>query len=258
MTGTTTALVTGAGTGIGAATARALARRGVSVAINHLGAPDRASAEAVAAECRALGAQVLLLPADVGDEPSCRALVAAVLAAWGRLDYLVNNAGLSAGRALTDLDGVTEEEFMRVERVNVHAPFWLSRAAAVPMRAQGRGAIVNMGSIAGIEGIGSSYPYLTTKAALISLTKALARTLGPEIRVNVVCPGLVSSGWGEREMGAERAAAVSDRYRATTALRAVPRPEDIAETIAWLLQSASHMTGEIVRIDSGLHLGPPM
>ena len=129
MSEAATALITGAGTGIGAATARELARRGLSVAINHLGAPDRDAAEAVAAQCRALGAKVLLLPADVGEEKSCRALVADVLSAWGRLDYLVNNAGLSAGRALTDLDGVTEEEFMRVERVNVHAPFWLARAA---------------------------------------------------------------------------------------------------------------------------------
>jgi 3-oxoacyl-[acyl-carrier protein] reductase len=252
------AIVTGSGTGIGAATAEALAAKSINVVINHLGDADRADAESTAETCRAKGADVLVCQADVSRENDRCRLIAAPVKRWGRLDYLVNNAGASAGRDLNDLDGATAAEFHSVYDVNIIAPFMLAREAARHMRALGSGAIVNVSSIAGLAGIGSSYPYLVTKAGLINLTLALARVLAPEIRVNVVCPGLVNTAWPEREMGHERFERVREQIVAKGALKSVTEPADVAETIVWLLTGAPKITGEVIRIDAGVHLGPGM
>jgi len=248
------AVVTGAGTGIGAAAVKKLAQRGVNVVINHLGDVDRAGAEETAETCRASGVKALIHAADVGDEPSCRRLIAASVEAFGRLDYLVNNAGTTAGRDLRDLDGVTVEEFRRVYDVNCIGPFMLSRAAAPHMRKLGRGAIVNIASQAGLIGMGSSHPYCVTKAGLINMTRALARVLGPEIRVNVICPGLINTQFPPSVLGPERYKSILARFEATSILKSVIEPEDVAESIVWLLEGAPQITGHIIEVDGGGHL----
>jgi 3-oxoacyl-[acyl-carrier protein] reductase len=249
------ALVTGAATGIGAAAVGLLAERGVDVVINHLGAVDRAAAETTAEVCRAKGVDARIHAADVGVEPECRGLIDGAVAAFGRLDYLVNNAGASAGRDLRDLDGVTVDEFRRVNDVNCVGPFMLARAAAPHMRKLGRGAIVNIASMAGLIGMGSSYAYLASKAGLINITRALARVLAPQIRVNVICPGLINTQFPAQVLGPERFAKVMANFEATSVLKSVIEPADVAETIVWLLEGAPQITGEVVRVDGGGHLG---
>ena len=248
------AIVTGGGTGIGAATAKALASRGVNVVINHLGDVDLGDAEQTVQQCRALGADAVAIQADVGKDADCRKLIEDSAARWGRLDYLVNNAGYSRGRPLDDLDSVAVAEFEQAFAVNSIGPFLLGRYSVPHMRAAGGGAIVNVASMAGLIGHGSSHGYCASKAAMINLTRSLARVLGPEIRVNVVCPGLVDTEHPRRVMG-ERFQEVIDLAKRQNVLGGILQPEDIAIPIVFLLMDAAQITAEVVRVDGGGHLG---
>lgn len=248
------ALVTGGATGVGAAIVRAFAGRGVDVAINHLGQNDFANAEATAMACRQAGVRAQIIQADVGDPEACRTLIERAVAEFGRLDYLINNAGYTRGRALTDLDGVEPIEFERSFAVNCMGPFYLTRYAAPHLRATGAGAIVNIASSAGLTGFGSSHPYCASKAGLINLTRSLARVLGPEIRVNVICPGLVNTPWPVRELG-DQYAKIAEMAAARTVTGKIVEPEEIADTVLFLAMGATQIAGEILRVDGGSHLG---
>jgi NAD(P)-dependent dehydrogenase (short-subunit alcohol dehydrogenase family) len=254
MTQRKAALVTGAATGIGAATVRAFAGRGVDVAINHLGDGDIAEAEVTAAECRRAGVRAHIIQADVGNPDQCRTLIDRAVAVLGRLDYLVNNAGYTKGRALNDLDSVEPIEFQRTFEVNCMGPFFLSRYAVPHLRATGAGAIVNIASTAGLTGIGSSHPYCASKAALINLTRSLARVIGPQVRMNAVCPGLVNTAWPKRELG-DQFAKIAEMAGSRMVTGKIIEPEDVAETVVFLAMGATQVTGEIVRVDGGSHLG---
>jgi 3-oxoacyl-[acyl-carrier protein] reductase len=245
------AIVTGSAAGIGAATALRLAQNGVNVVVNY--SKSRDEAEAVGAECRAAGADVLVHRADVASDEDCRGMVAAAVERWGRLDYLVNNAGATKFVEHGNLDGLSGEDFQRIYAVNVVGAFQMIRAAAPAMREAGKGAVVNVSSIAGTLGIGSSIAYAASKAALINLTISLARALGPAIRVNVVCPGFVGTRWLQQGL-AERYAETEAMVAATTPLKVASQPEDIAEPVTWLLQNAAHVTGEVLQVDAGIHL----
>ena len=251
---TKVALVTGGGTGIGAGIAKALAARGVNVAINHLGDVDHDDAQQVAAACRELGVEAVTAQADVGVDDECRALVDRVSKQWGRLDYLVNNAGYSHGRPLSELDAVEVAEFEKAFAVNCIGPFMLTRYAAPHMRAAGGGGIVNIASMAGLIGMGSSHGYCASKAGLINLTRSLARVLGPEIRVNVICPGLVDTPFPRKVMG-NRFSEVVELAARQNVLGRILQPEDIAVTAVFLLMDAMQITAEVVRVDGGGHLG---
>jgi len=183
------ALISGGATGVGAATARGLAARGFRVAINYRRSADEA--EATAAACRAAGTDVLALQGDVAEDRACRSLVARTVEAWGRLDVLVCSAGITQFTQIADFDGQNAEDFHHVFAVNAIGPYQLARAASSHLRASGSGAIVNVSSIAGQNGNGSSLAYIASKGALNSLTLALARLLAPEVRVNAVLPGLI-------------------------------------------------------------------
>lgn len=246
------AIVTGSASGIGAAVAAMLAGRGVNVVINY--SKSRADAEAVAAQCAARGAGTLLAQADVADDAACRSMVAAAVEKWGRIDYLVNNAGVTKFVDHADLEGLSTADFQRIFGVNVFGAFHMSRAVAPHMRRLGSGAIVNVSSIASVAGTGSSIAYGTSKSALNTMTLSLARVLGPEIRVNAVSPGMVKTRWMESGLGPERYAARLKSTEASAPLRAASTPEDVAEPIVWLLESAKHVTGEIILVDAGLHL----
>lgn len=246
------AIVTGASSGIGAAVAVELARRGVDVLVDY--ARNRDAAEAVAASCRAHGVRAHAVAADVAADPDCRALAAAALAEFGRLDYLVNNAGVSKFVAHANLDGLDAVDFQRIFAVNVTGAFQMVRAALPALRASGRGAVVNVASIAGSCGIGSSVAYAASKAALLSLTVTLARALAPAVRVNAVAPGFVDTPWHVAGMGPERYQQALGRVAEGTPLKAVTQPKDVAEPIVWLLEAARHVTGEALHVDAGLHL----
>jgi len=197
-------VVSGSSSGIGAATVRRYAREGWDVVVNYSRSAE--PAEAVAAECRALGVQALVVRADVSQDADARALAEATRAHFGRADVLVNNAGTTKFVALKNLDGLDAEDFQRIYAVNVVGAFQLSRAFVPLLNAQG-GAIVNISSVASMMGRGSSIAYMASKGAVNAMTVGLARALGPAIRVNAIAPGLVDSSWLQQGMGPERYAA---------------------------------------------------
>ncbi len=190
------AIVTGSATGVGAEVARQLAARGCSVVINYT--KSEAEAKETQAACEALGAPTLLVQADVSVDADCRRLAQAALDKWGRIDVLVNNAGTSKFVAHHDLEGLSADDFQRIYAVNVIGPSQMTRAVAPAMQRQGAGSVVNVSSLAGVRGIGSSVAYAASKGALNTMTLSLARALGPEIRVNTVCPGFIDTRWATR------------------------------------------------------------
>ena len=252
MTQRKTALVTGSGTGVGAATALQLAQRGWNVVINYSRSADEAQQSAAA--CRDAGADVLLQQADVADDAQCRALVDATVARWGRLDGLVNNAGVSVFGQAASWDALDAAAFQKILGVNTVGTFQMVRAA-VPHLKAAQGSIVNVSSVAGVLGIGSSLPYIASKGAINSMTLHLARSLAPDIRVNAVCPGFITSRWFARGLGEAAADKARQTYESTVPLGRASTPEDVAESIVWLVTGARTVTGELVLLDSGTHLG---
>ena len=247
-------VVTGSSSGIGAATARLYAERGWNVVINY--SREAAPAEAVAAECRALGAEVLVVQANVAVDADCVALAAAGQAKWGRCDVLVNNAGTTKFVHARKLDGLDMDDFQRIYAVNVVGAFQMVRALEPLLKKHPTTAVVNMSSIASLTGMGSSIAYAASKGALNTLTMALARALGPEIRVNAICPGLVETPWLQNGMGAERYAASVAGYKARAALAEIIQPEDVARAAWYLGVDATKTSGEMLSVDAGAKLIP--
>ena len=244
------AIVTGSATGIGAATAVELSKRGWGVLINYSKSAEKA--KEVAAKCK----DALLVQADVGEDAECRKLVKAALDKWGRVDALVNNAGTTKFVKHADLDGLSAEDFLRIYRLNVVGPFQMARACAAALK-ETKGAVVNVSSVAALLGTGSSIAYAASKSALNSMTYSLARVLGPEVRVNAVCPGYVDTPWQTGALGQERANQAAAHYATMVPLKDYARPEDIAETIVWLLEGARQVTGETIYVDGGMHISTP-
>jgi 3-oxoacyl-[acyl-carrier protein] reductase len=247
------AIVTGSATGVGAATALRLANQGWNVVINY----TRSGAEAneTAEACAAAGADVLTCQADVSDDEQCREMVQQTVARWGRLDGLVNSAGRTKFVAHQDLDGLSAQDFLDIYAVNVVGIYQMVRAVAPHMKEQGSGAIVNVSSIAGLDGVGSSIAYSASKGALNTMTLALARVLGPEVRINTVAPGVIEGRWLRNGLGEASYERMKVERAKNVALGKVATADDVAETIVWLLESANLLTGEVLRIDAGGRLG---
>jgi NAD(P)-dependent dehydrogenase (short-subunit alcohol dehydrogenase family) len=250
------AIVTGSASGLGAATAAILARGGARLVINY--SSSQKEAEQTADLCRAAGGEVVVVQGDVSRDEDCRKIVAA--APWGRLDALINNAGTTKHMAHDNLDGLSAEDFQRLYGVNTIGPFQMVRAARSLLeagaRAAGRAsAVVNVSSVAGISGIGSSIAYAASKGALNTMTFSLARALAPLIRVNTVCPGYIDTPWFTKGRGAEAAKQVRDSVVARVPLKVASSADDIAALVCFLATPpSSNMTGELVRMDAGMHL----
>jgi 3-oxoacyl-[acyl-carrier protein] reductase len=242
-------LVTGGASGIGLAAVEAFSRCGASVALNHL--PDDARGPAQVERLKGLGHKVISAPGDVAQPGQAERMVATTIDALGRLDFLVNNAGTPATPRpipFAELDALTEDFWSRILTTNLIGPFRCAHAAVTALK-QARGAICNTASIAGVMGSGSSIPYATSKAGLINLTRSLARTLAPEIRVNAVAPGFVDSPWN-KDWPEDRKRESIER----TPLKRACKPEDIAETIFFLCAGGAMITGQTVIVDGGLTL----
>jgi 3-oxoacyl-[acyl-carrier protein] reductase len=246
-------IVTGSATGTGAACAIQLARKGCRVVVNYTKSEEDAK-ETVAA-CKAAGADAILVKGDVARDADCRALAQAALDKWGRIDALINNAGITKFVAASDLDGLDAEDFQRLYAVNVIGPYQMIRACVPAMKKQGKGAIVNISSISGVMGIGSSTAYIASKGGLNAMTLALARSLAPEIRVNAVCPGLIETRWHLDRYSKEEYARFKANYEKTVPLAKAASADDVAEVAIWLIEGADLVTGESILVDAGLHLG---
>ena len=246
-------LITGAASGIGAATARRFITEGWQVALNCIDSSQGEAAGALAKSASADGQKAIVLEGDVTRDADCVSLVERTVAAFGRLDALVNAAGISKMVPQADLHGLSAEDFQRIYAVNTIGMFQMIRAAAPHLKATGNGAVVNITSRAGVTGGGSSIAYAASKGASNTLTLSLARVLAPEIRVNAVCPALTEHGFVERlapESFAERKA----RQIAISPLKRIGKPDEVAESIYWLVTSAAMMTGTLVDLDFGMHL----
>jgi NAD(P)-dependent dehydrogenase (short-subunit alcohol dehydrogenase family) len=251
------AVITGSASGLGAATAAILAKAGARIVINY--SSSQKEAEQTADLCRSAGGEVVVVQGDVSRDEDCRRIAAAA-ASWGRLDVLVNNAGTTKHVAHENLDGLSAEDFQRLFAVNAIGPFQMVRASRSLLeagaKASGRAAsVVNISSVAGISGIGSSVAYAASKGALNTMTLSLARALAPLIRVNAVCPGYIDTPWFTKGRGVEGAAKIRDAVVAKVPLKRASTAEDVAALVCFLATSQSgNMTGEVVRMDAGAHL----
>lgn len=247
-------IVTGASSGIGAATALLFAQRGHDVVINY--ATQAEPAERVADQCRAAGADALVVRADVGDDAQCQNLAEEVKQRWGRADTLVNSAGITTRFAdIKDLDALNADDFTATYRVNVIGVFQMARAVAPLMKGRPTPSIVNISSLAGRLGTGSSIAYAASKGAVNTLTLSLARSLAPSIRVNAILPGMVDTPWLRRGLGEAALAERRKRYENRALLGAVTMPEDVARAAWYLAQDALKQTGQLIDLDAGFALG---
>ena len=240
------AWVTGASSGIGLASVRLLAGCGARVALNHL--PDDPRGPAQVAALRAEGLDVVAAPGDVSSRAEAERMVTTAIDTLGRLDHLVNNAGTAHVKEpvdIRDLDAVTDELWDAVLATNLRGTFACSRAAAPALKAA-KGGITSIASVAGLSQPGSSMAYGASKAGVISLTRNLARSLAPDVRVNAIAPGLVLTPWTApwpetRKSGSAEAALLKRNCT----------PEDIAEAVLFFVAGAAMVTGQVLVVDGG-------
>ena len=243
------ALITGASQGIGACIAKRLAKDGWDIAVNHYPSDgDKAKAEAVAEECRTVGVKAEIFAADVSDFSQCADMVKAVKDAFGSIDALVNNAGITKDTLLTLM---SEEQYDQVIAVNQKSVFNMMKPVVKVMIKQKHGAIVNMASVAGLYGNAGQFNYSASKAAIIGMTMTAAKEVGARnIRVNAVAPGLIKTPMTD-VLTDEQKAKIFDQI----ALRRFGEVEEIASVVAFLLSdSASYITGQTIEISGGLSM----
>jgi 3-oxoacyl-[acyl-carrier protein] reductase len=240
MSSRKTVIITGAGSGIGAATAIAFARSGYDVAVNY--SRNRTGAEDVVRQCLEAGADAIAIP---GDETIRR---------FGRIDALVNNAGVTRQAPAGDLNASNAADFEAIFRVNVSGTYQMIRAAVPYLQKAPLGSIVNVSSDSAISGSGSSLAYAASKGAVNTMTRGLARTLAPHIRVNAVCPGFVDTSWALSWLSEDAYREFKAGLIAAAPLKSIPEASDIADAILWLSDRASRMTGQCLVIDGGASL----
>ena len=239
-----TALVTGGSRGIGRAICLELAKAGCNVAVNYAG--SAAAAEETAAQCRALGVRAQVFQADVSSAAACAALVEQVLAAFGRIDVLVNNAGVTRDNLLLRM---SEEDYDRVLDTNLKGAVFCCKAVARPMMRQRYGRIVNLSSVVGLRGNAGQTNYSASKAGLIGLTKSLAKELASRnVTVNAVAPGFIAT-----DMTAALPEAVRTEMCKTIPEGRAGQPEDVANAVAFFAaEQSSYLTGQVLCVDGGM------
>ncbi len=236
------ALVTGSATGVGRACAVRFAKLGFAVAVNYSKSEvDALETVRLVKEC---GVPVVLCKANVGNDAEVREMIATTEAAFDRIDVLVNNAGMTHFVAHTDLDGLTEQVWDEIMQVNVKGTFYCIRAA-MPLLQAAKGNIVNVTSVAGLTGQGSSIAYAASKAALNCMTQSLAKAFGPDVRVNAVAPGPINTRWL-----AGREAHIA-KFLEQAPLGRAADPDDIADSVIYLATGTTLTTGQVLVVDGG-------
>ena len=246
------AIITGGSRGVGAATANLLASKGWNVTITCTSSME--DAKDVVEECQKHGVEAKALAADVSDDASCVKTAEETVNRWGRIDALVNNAGTTKfvfNHA--DLDGLDAEDFLHIYKVNVVGPFQMVRACKEMLNKSDNPSVVNISSIAGIKGIGSSLAYASSKGALNTMTKSMARNLGP-IRVNAICPGFIQGDWLRKGMGDDLYNAAKENLTSSTPLKLTVTPQQVADGIYNFIEISKVVTGETMLMDGGHHL----
>ena len=246
------AIITGGSRGVGAATAKLLASKGWNITITCTSSMD--DANIVVKECEELGVEAIALTADVSEDNSCVKTAQETINKWGRIDALVNNAGTTKfvfNHA--DLDGLDADDFLHIYKVNVVGPFQMVRACKEMLLNSDNPSVVNISSIAGIKGLGSSLAYASSKGALNTMTKSMARNLGP-IRVNAICPGFIQGDWLKNGMGDDLYNAALENLTNNTPLKLTVTPEQVAEGIYSFIGINKVVTGETMLMDGGHHL----
>ena len=246
------AIITGGSRGVGAATAKLLASKGWNITITCTSSMD--DANIVVKECEELGVEAIALTADVSEDNSCVKTAQETINKWGRIDALVNNAGTTKfvfNHA--DLDGLDADDFLHIYKVNVVGPFQMVRACKEMLLNSENPSVVNISSIAGIKGLGSSLAYASSKGALNTMTKSMARNLGP-IRVNAICPGFIQGDWLRNGMGDDLYNAALENLTNNTPLKLTVTPEQVAEGIYSFIGINKVVTGETMLMDGGHHL----
>ncbi len=238
------AVVTGGGTGIGRACSVGLAREGAAVVVNY--SRRQVEAEDTVQSIVEAGGKAIAVRADVSQDVEARMLIAQAVETFGRLDILVNNAGWTKRTPHAELEKLTEEILDHTLSVNVKGPLYCTRAAVPTMQAQGAGYVVNITSVAGFMGIGSSIIYAGSKAALAAMTKSLARALAPQIRVNAVAPVFVDTGFADWPPEA-LAQSISESH-----IGRLVTPEDVAGAVIYLVTDGTALTGEEILVDAGI------
>jgi 3-oxoacyl-[acyl-carrier protein] reductase len=245
------ALVTGAAVGIGRGIAVAYGRERAKVVVNY--SKSRLEAEQTADLVKQAGGEPLLVQANVAQDGQVRSMISHILDRLGRIDILVNNAAITAFVDFSNLEGLTDDVWDRLYAVNVKGTFFCCRAVVPAMRKQGHGRIINIASVAGLSPQGSSIAYATSKAAVVHLSKCLARTLGPEIQVNVIAPGFIAeTRWN---VGRQNLEATIQKVTQENPLKRVGKPEDIADAALFLATRGDYMTGDVLVVDGGRQLG---
>lgn len=249
------AIITGAGTGVGAACATQLVEAGCNVVVNF--SKSAQDATTVMDACNKIRqGSAITAQGNVAEDADCKRIARNTLDKWGRIDILINNAGITKFVDAADLDGLVTEDWHSLYAVNVVGAYQMVRACAAAMRAEGEGSVVNISSLSGVMGFGSSTAYVATKGAMNAMTLALARALSPEIRVNAVAPGMIETRWHtSRFPDAESYAKFKKAYTDIVPLDKAATADDVADVAVWLATRAALVTGEIVMVDGGLHLG---
>jgi 3-oxoacyl-[acyl-carrier protein] reductase len=247
------ALVTGGAGGIGGAAVRALAQAGVSgVAVNYR--KSAKEAEQLAADIERGGVKALAVRADVQNDAQVRAMIEKIGAEFGRLDILINNAGVTHWVKVSDLEGLTDAIWDEILDVNVKGAFRCTRAAAALLAAHG-GMVVNVSSISGVlsPSTMSSLAYGTAKAALIHLTRGMAMALAPKVRVNCVAPAFTDTPWMSAHYGAAYQRVIA-QASASYPLQRIATAEEVAGAILGLITGGDFVTGQTLIVDGGLSL----
>lgn len=251
------AIITGSSAGIGEAAAIGIAEGGGKLVINYSKSAD--AADKVVAACKAAGGDAIAVQADVSADADGKKLVEAAMDKWGRLDILVNNAGTTKFMDHDNLEGLDAADFEQIYALNLIGPYQMIKYARPHLAKADAPSVVNISSVAGVRGIGSSLAYVASKGALNSMTLALARSLGPDnIRVNAVCPGFVGTDWFRNAFGDEVFEAIAEGQRKGTPMGRAGSPQDTKGPILFFANRMSaHVTGQLMVVDAGMLLGMP-